>query len=219
MQSMKTIHLQQKQFLKIYFKNIQKSNSRVEVEGEDLVHFKSHLNLIFKATILIMPVYVYVCVCASISASKKSDLNIVSQKSQLKHVTKGSWGLWDVCCHSWSIQHLAQELHAAREAFGTAAPQADGAASCGTQHKLKTCVAPHESQTIRSPVPPSGKMRVEVRKRSWSTPVGKAEGTQGRWGIVQMNNKTPSQRKTDHILLVAELLVQTRTLQSLSPPT
>lgn len=101
-----------------------------------------------------MPVYVYVCVCASISASKKSDLNIVSQKSQLKHLTKGSWRLWDGPYNrSWSIQHLAQELRAAREAFGTAAPQADGAASCGTQHELKTCVGPRESQTNKVPCP------------------------------------------------------------------
>ena len=60
---------------------------------------------------------------------------------------------------------------------------------------------------------------MEVRKRSLSTPVGKAEGTQGRCEIVTMNNETPSQRKTDHILLVTELLVQTRTQQSLSLPT
>lgn len=49
--------------------------------------------------------------------------------------------------------------------------------------------------------------------------MGKAEGTQGRREIVRMNNKMPSQRKTDHILLVIELLVQTRTQQTPSLPT
>lgn len=45
-------------------------------------------------------------------------------------------------------------------------------------------------------------------RHSLSAPVGKMEGIQGRWEI-----------KRDHILLVTELLVQTRIQQSLSLPT
>jgi len=71
----------------------------------------------------------------------------------------------------------------------------------------------------RSPVQPQGDTRAEVRDRSLSNPVGKVEGTQSRREIARMNNKTPSQRKTDHVLLVTELPVETVAQQSLSLPT
>lgn len=60
------------------------------------------------------------------------------------------------------------------------------------------------SRAQGSPVQSSGETLGQVRK-SLSAPVGKMEGMQGRWEI-----------KTHHILLVVELLVQTRIRQSLS---
>lgn len=119
-------------------------NLTVQLKSKERIWFIFNLTLIsFLKQLYSLFLHTCLCVCVCIFPCLR----------KVKHLTKGSRGVQEMCCCSRSMRHLAQGLDAVPAALGypwgkrRASPPADGAASPGSQHEPSSqrCVLTHAS--------------------------------------------------------------------------